>query len=137
VEWPTDFGGSFIDAATPGLAFAAYRPKVWTPPIAQALLGEEPDSDFGRIEPTAMFGRVVDGETLPDEFVHHQVNPGGFRVRHGGFQHDLSKLKAGLVPCGEAEVPVCFGFHGKEGIAGRNRPSRRYAVAGLVVNGAI
>src|SRR5215831_156072 len=66
VEAPVDPGAGAIDAERPGAGFAAQGLEVRDSAAAQALTREQADFDLRLVEPTAVDGRVVHGEALPE-----------------------------------------------------------------------
>jgi hypothetical protein len=76
------------------------------------LAGEDPDFDFGLIEPTSVGGRVVNGKPIPYlaaelgaveirqgllvmdvQVVHHQMDGLGLRIRKGQLGHGPERIQ--------------------------------------------
>ena len=64
-ELPLDFDSVAIGATVPRFRLAAQRGDVPNPASCQALAAEETDRYLGLIQPTSVFGRVMNGETFP------------------------------------------------------------------------
>ena len=64
-EVPFDGGVVAIEATAPGEYFATEGGDVRNSPSAQALTAKQTHFDLGLVEPTAMLGRVMDSEAVP------------------------------------------------------------------------
>ena len=101
VELPVDLDAVAIHPPVPGFRLLTQSFEIRNSSAAQTLPREDPDLDLRLIEPTAMSGRVVSGEPIPDlcghfraerirqglpamdvEVVHHQVDRFRLRVCH-------------------------------------------------------
>ena len=55
-----------VHPPTPGAALFPQYLEIWDPSGSQALSREEANFDFRLIQPTAVRGRVVNGEAVPN-----------------------------------------------------------------------
>jgi hypothetical protein len=74
-ELPVDGGTAAIDAAAPGMDFAAQCCQVRNPVSSQTVAAGQAHFDFGLVEPTALFGCVVDREPLPQQATQFPAMP--------------------------------------------------------------
>jgi len=105
--------------------------------MPQALPREHPNFDFRLVEPTAMLGGVMDGETIPDfgakldaqevgqrlatmniEIVHYQMDGFGLHVLQGDLEGYLGELHSRTIRRGKGEMASRFRFYGTENIGG-------------------
>jgi hypothetical protein len=66
-EVPFDGGVVAIETTAPGEYFVTEGGDVWNSPSAQALSAKQPHLDLGRVRPTAVFGRVMHREAIPQQ----------------------------------------------------------------------
>src|SRR5579863_4835161 len=104
-------------------------------PTTPTLPGEQTDLDFRLIQPTAMFGRVVDRQAFPEsvapflseivgeglpamnvEIVHHDVNRSRRRVTAYYGVHGSGKFRSGAIRRGQGEMPSGLRLHGTEDV---------------------
>src|SRR5215470_11929055 len=64
-EAPLNGSPMTIHTPTPGLGCFTQCDSISDPALAHALAREQTDRNLGLIQPTAMFGRVVDRESTP------------------------------------------------------------------------
>ena len=100
-ETPVDLNLVAIDLPVPGVCLPLKQDQTGDPAFSEALPGEETDFDFGLVQPTAVFGGIVNRETVPEigtllltevvceglatvdvEIVHDQMNGFRFGVLH-------------------------------------------------------
>jgi hypothetical protein len=105
--------------------------------MAQTLSREDPDFDLCLIQPTAVSGRVVDGESIPDvgrhfrtkgirqrfaamdiQVVQHQMDRLCFWVCHRQADRHLGEFKARAIRCREGKMAARLRFYSTENIGG-------------------
>jgi hypothetical protein len=65
-ESPVDLDPVAIDLPVPGMRLPLKQDQTGDPAFSEALPGEETDFDFGLVQPTPVFGCVVNRETVPE-----------------------------------------------------------------------
>jgi len=130
-----------IHAATPCSYFAAERRSISDPALAQALPREQTDRDLGLVQPTAVFGRVVQGKPIPqpssrflaepfhDRFagvrvqvVQHQMDGIGLGIANRDVQQVVGERGRGTVGRHLGKVSPHFRLHAAEHIGGTATP---------------
>src|SRR5271165_369288 len=66
-ELPVDGGAVAVDAALPSMNFAAQRRQVTDSALSQTLAAEQAHFDLGLVKPTAVPGRVMRREAVPQQ----------------------------------------------------------------------
>ncbi len=111
--------------------------QAWNPPLTETLPREDPDFNLGLIEPTAVLGRIVDGEPIPDletdflavggdqgftamgiQIVHDQMNGLGWAILHGQMKQHLGKFKSRSIGGREGKMSAGFGLYRAENVGG-------------------
>ena len=124
-----------VDSPVPSAGLVFQSGQISDPTAAEALPGEEADLDFLLIQPTAMFGCVVNHQSAPQlppwlrpegirerlapvnvQVIHHHVNRLGPWIAAYQGLHDLRELRGRTVRRGPSEVPASFGLHRTENI---------------------
>ena len=77
VEPPVNRDAIAVHAAVPCFRLPAPQFERGDPATSQTLAREEPDFDLGLVEPTAVSGRVMDGEAIPDLGRHFRAEDVG------------------------------------------------------------
>src|SRR5271157_2250324 len=135
IEFPVDPDMMAIHAAVPCARLFAKGAKSPDPALAQALPGEQADLDLRLIQPTAMLGRVVNREAIPQpasglvakpfyqrlprmraEVVHHQVKGVGLGIAGGDPEKIIGKLGRRASRSDAGEVPARLRLHAAEHI---------------------
>ena len=129
VEFPVDRDAVTVHPPVPSFGLSAQPLQIGDSPTTQALPREDADFDLRLIEPTAVSGRVMDGEAIPDfcshfraedggqrfpamdvGVVHYQVDGLRFRVCHRQRDGNLSELKTRTIRRGEGKVTARLGY---------------------------
>ena len=63
---PVDLDLVAIDLSVPGVCFPLKQEQTGDFTFSETLPGEETDFDFGLVQPTAVFGCLVNRETVPE-----------------------------------------------------------------------
>jgi hypothetical protein len=66
-EVPFDGSAVAVKATVPSLDFVLQSGQMADSAFSQALTAEQADFDLGLVEPTAMLGRVMDSEAVPQQ----------------------------------------------------------------------
>ena len=70
IEFPVNSLASTVNASNPSSAFPTEGCQIGNSARSEALPGKHCEFDFRLVEPTAVFGRVMDGKSAPD-FCRH------------------------------------------------------------------
>src|ERR1041385_8625857 len=88
-----------VHTTTPSLSFSPQRGAICDPSPPQTLPGEQADGDLSLVQPAAMFGGVVNRESIPQpssrflaEPFHHRL--AGMRVQI--VQHQVNGVSLGI-----------------------------------------
>ena len=134
-EPPFDKGPPTVDLTIPGPRFRRQYGETRKTAFAEALAGEQPDFDFGLIEPTAVLWSVMYRESVPQLFpffqtevsrqrfpavnvqvIDHQMNGPSQPIAPGQHGQDIGERRASASRCGHREVSSCAWFDRTENI---------------------
>ena len=134
-EVPSDAEVVAVGGAGPGGDFALERGQCGNSTPAEALSRYKTQLDFSLIEPTAVFGCVVDLQSAPErvafdpaemirqrfpamdiEIVHDEMNGSGKRVGRNDVTDYQGELEGGSIWSGAGKVSASFGFHDRKNI---------------------
>src|ERR1035437_10883998 len=136
-EMPADASASAIGAGVPSAGAAVQFGESGDPITAEALARPQTCLKLGGIKPTAMFGRVVNGETRPQpaavpvakavderlravgvEVVQQQMNGLGRPMGPGDPLERLGELRRLAVGRGVGVMATALGLHDAENVRG-------------------
>jgi len=134
-ELPVDGGVVAVDAAFPSMNFAAQYRQVTDSALSQTLAAEQAHFDLGLIQPTAVFGCVVDREAVPQQasqlfaiplhkrlaavrvqVIHNQVDGPRLRIAGDDLHQVIGKLRRRARGCRLGKMPPRFRFHAAEDV---------------------
>jgi hypothetical protein len=94
IEVPVDEKPVPVDAAVPGVGFPLESEEIGNAAIAKTLAGVETDLDLGLIQPTAVLGRRMHGQSVPErrsEFITPPVRQGLFAMDIESVDHQVDR----------------------------------------------